>query len=239
MKFLLASLLVFMLLFTGCKKDEDPLPTGISGLEYFPLETGHFVVYEADSTVYTDVPKDTLYYRYRIKEKIEEKIGEEDGLSLYRLNRYIKMYDPLTPYDSMEWKVKEAWLVKANKERIVVQESNLSFVKLVFPTLQGAQWNGNAYNTMERVNYRYDGVDQPLNLNGLSFNKSLKVTQYLDTTNAIKYDLNFEQYAADAGLIYRQNDHLESYTIVQGLNVPKRIDKGYTYRLKIMNYGKE
>lgn len=239
MNLLSASLLVVLLLFAGCKKEEDPVALEIPGLDYFPLESGRFVVYEADSTVYSDVPKDTLYYRYLIKEKIEEKIGEEDGSSLYRLNRYIKWFDPATPYDSMEWKVKEAWLVKANKQRIIVQENNLSYVKLIFPTLQGAQWNGNAFNTMDRVNYRYEGVDQPLSMNGLNFSKSLKVTQYLDTANAIKYDLNIEQFATNVGLIYRQNEHLESNTIIPGLPVPKRIDKGYTYRLKIINHGKE
>lgn len=233
-------LLLFMtVLFSTCKKVEEEPPVQ-EGKDYFPLDIGRFAVYEADSTVYTEVPKDTIYFRYLIKEKIEEKFTDNEGNEAFRLNRYIKNYSAALPYDSMNWTVLEAWMVKADGRRILVQENNLNFVKLIFPCLKGAQWNGNAFNSLGKEDYSYEFVDQAITVNGKSFDKTLKVRQYTDTLNLIKYDLNLEQYARQVGLIYRQNDHLESVnSIVQGVPVPKRIEKGYTYRLKLIDYGKE
>lgn len=230
--------LLIALLLGSCKKDEADVPV-ISGKEYYPLEIGSFVVYEADSTVYTEIPKDTLHYSYQIKEKIEEKFTDAEGNESFRMNRYIKLYNPALPYDSMSWTIKEAWMIKAESNRIVVQENNLSFVKLIFPCLKGAQWNGNAFNSLDKQNYSYEFVDQNISVNGRNYEKGLKVNQYIDTVNFIKLDLNFEQYAAQIGLVYRQNDHLESTTITPGVPVQHRIEKGYTYRLKLLNYGKE
>lgn len=224
-------------LFFSCKKEEAPVPV-IQGSDYYPSEIGRFVVYEADSTVYTEIPKDTLFFRYLIKEKIEEKFTDDQGNESFRLNRYIKMYNSQLPYDSMNWQIKEAWILKVDERSVVVQENNLNFVKLIFPSLKGAQWNGNVYNSLGKENYRYEFVDQSSAVNGINFDKALKVSQYTDTVNLIKYDLNFEQYASNVGLIYRQNDHLESNNITS-LPVLNRIIKGYTYRLKLMEYGKE
>ncbi len=229
---------IFALGFFSCK-EEVPEPATVKGLEYFPLTIGRFVEYEADSTVYTEVPKDTLYFKYRIKEKIVEEFIDNQGVKSYRLERYIKLFNALIPYDSMAWQIKEAWLVKANNTRVQVQENNHLFTKLIFPTLENASWDGNAYNSLGKSTYSYEYVDRAENIKGLSLSRVLKVKQKTDTSNLIINQLEYEQFAADIGLVFRQYTNIESNTIVTNVPVKNRIEKGVIYTLSIMNYGTE
>ncbi|MBL7902495.1 MAG: hypothetical protein JNK73_10905 [Bacteroidia bacterium] len=222
----------------SCKEDV-PEPAAIKGLEYFPLTIGRFVEYEADSTVYTEVPKDTLNFKYRIKEKLVEEFIDNQGLKAYRLERYIKWFNPLVPYDSMNWQIKEAWLVKANNARVQVQENNNLYTKLIFPTLENASWDGNAYNSLGKSTYAYEYIDRAENINGLSLNRVLKVKQKTDTSNLIINQLEYEQFGADIGLVFRQYTNIESNNIVPNVPVKNRIEKGVTYTLRIIKYGTE
>jgi hypothetical protein len=233
------ALAILALSFFSCK-EELPQPATIKGLEYYPLNIGRFVVYEADSTVYTDLPKDTIFYKYRIKEKIVEELNDNQGIKSYRLERYIKLFNAQVSYDSMAWQIKEAWLVKANNSRVQVQENNTLFTKLIFPVLESASWDGNAYNTLGKSNYTYEYVDKAEIINARSFDKVLKVNQKSDTTNLIINQLEYEQYAANVGLVYRNYTYLESTTsIIPNVPVKNRIEKGIIYTLRILNYGTE
>ncbi len=224
--------------FFSCKEDV-PEPATIKGLEYFPLTIGRFVVYEADSTVYTEVPRDTLYFKYQIKEKIVEEFVDNQGIKSYRLERYIKPYNAQVPYDSMDWKIKEAWLVKASTARIQVQENNNLYTKLIFPTLENASWDGNAYNSLGKLTYSYEYLDRAENINGVALNRVLKVKHKTDTTNLIINQLEYEQFAADIGLVFKQYTNIESNTILLNVPVKNRIEKGVIYSLKLLNYGTE
>jgi hypothetical protein len=235
----IAALIFIALSFFTCK-EELPEPAPIKGLEYYPLHIGRFVVYQADSTVFTDLPKDTIFYKYLIKEKIVEELYDNQGFKSYRLERYIKLFNAQVSYDSMAWQIKEAWLVKANNSRVQVQEHNALFTKLIFPALEGASWDGNAYNTLGKSNYTYEYVDKAEIINTRSFDKVLKVNQKIDTTNLIINHLEYEQYAANVGLVYRNYTYLESTTsIIPNVPVKDRIEKGIMYTLKIVSYGIE
>jgi hypothetical protein len=230
--------LLIALSFFSCKEKVIE-PATVKGLEYYPLSTGRFVEYEADSTVYTEVPKDTLYYKYRIKEKIVEEYVDNQGVKTHRLERYIKQYDPQTPYENMTWQTKEAWLVKANTTRVQVQENNNLFTKLIFPTLINASWDGNAYNVLGKTTYSYEYIDRAETINSVPLSRVLKVKEKTDTTNKIVYQLQYEQYAADVGLVFREYTHLESNNIVDSIPLKNRIEKGVVYTLRILNYGTE
>jgi len=230
--------LFLALSFFSCK-EETLEPETVKGLEYYPLTIGRFVEYQADSTVYTEVPKDTLYFTYRIKEKLVEEYIDNQGHKTYRLERYIKSFNTQQPYDSMAWQIKEAWLVKADERRIQVQENNNLYTKLIFPTIENASWDGNAYNFLGKSTYSYDYVDRAETINSVPLSRVLKVSQKTDTTNKILYKLEYEQYAADVGLVFREYTQLESNTIVDSLPLKNRIEKGVIYTLRIIKYGTE
>ena len=236
MKSLLA--LFFILLILSCKKEEKP-ESEIKGLAYYPLTSGKFIVYDIDSTVYTELPKDTISYKYRIKEKIADEFTDNQGKRAIRLERYIKKFNPLQSYDSLPWTIKEVWLINPDNTKILQQENNIVYTRLIFPVLQNATWNGNAFNNLGTQNYSYEYVDQKETIGASGFDQVLKVKQRTDTLNLIQYLLEYEQYALNIGLVNKVSKHLFSNSISAGIPVLKRIEYGYMYSQTFQTFGYE
>lgn len=222
----------------SCVKKQIPADESLLGLDYFPKTIGKFVVYDVDSTVYTEIPSDTLTFKYRIKEKLVESFIDNEGHTALRLERSIKMYSASLPYDSMPWQVKEAWMVNADNQRVQVQENNIRYTKLIFPVEENASWNGNAGNNLGEAFYSYDYIDKKETLNGQKLNAVLLVNQKNKRT-LISYENNFEKYAKGIGLVQRQILQLFSNTIVPNVAVENRIENGLIYRQTLVTYGYE
>ena len=227
-----------MLLLSACSKKEIPADESILGLDYYPLNKGRFVVYEVDSIIYTELPKDTITYKYQIKEKIGETFTANDGKTAYRYERYIKKFDPNKSYDQQTWQVKEVWMLNADDKKIEMQESNRRFTKLIFPVEEKKAWDGNAGNGLGEQTYYYDYIDIAESMKQLSFKNSLKVIQ-LDQTTLISDDRCHEKYAKDVGLIYREIIHVLSNNVIPGKAVVDRIESGLIYKQTIVSYGFE
>ncbi len=232
--------IIFLLVFVtliSCSKKKIPVKDSLLGLEYYPQTKGKFVVYDVDSTVYTDIPKDTIYYKYRIKEKIADSFLDNEGQVAIRLERYIKKYNPLKPYDSIAYTIKEVWLVNATSKSVQIVEGNVRYTKLIFPIQESASWNGNAKNTIGEWQYTYDYIDKAETINGNALNNVLLVKQFFLPT-AISYKNYNEKYAKGVGLVYRQIIDVTSATVTSA-NILDRIDVGIIYTQKIVNYGYE
>ncbi len=208
------------------------------GLEYYPTAKGKFVEYDVDSTVYVELPKSVVYYKYRIKEKIADSFTDNEGKPAIRLERYIKKYNATKPYDSIPYTVKEVWLVNATNKSIQVVEGNVRYTKLIFPIQQNATWNGNVQNTIGEWQYTYDYIDKTETINGKTLDKTLLVKQYFLPTE-ISYKNYSEKYAKGVGLVYREISDVTSNTVVMGVNILDRIEKGVIYKQKLINYGYE
>ena len=232
--------IIFLLVFVtliSCSKKKIPVKDSLLGLEYYPQTKGKFVVYDVDSTVYTDIPKDTIYYKYRIKEKIADSFLDNEGQVAIRLERYIKKYNPLKPYDSIAYTIKEVWLVNATSKSVQIVEGNVRYTKLIFPIQESASWNGNAKNTIGEWQYTYDYIDKAETINGNALTNVLLVKQFFLPT-AISYKNYNEKYAKGVGLVYRQIIDVTSATVTSA-NILDRIDVGIIYTQKIVNYGYE
>ena len=236
MKRLLPPVVAFAALY-GCVKKVAP-PDALSGSEYYPVQTGRYTVYEVDSTVYGDIPRDTVTTRYRVKEKLADAFADNEGKEAYRLERYYKMFDPARPYDSMPWKMKEVWMVNASREKLQVMEGNVRYTKLVFPAVERTSWNGNAYNSGGSWTYTYDYVGKTESFGSKSFDQVLKVEQKEQRT-LISFEEYYEKYAAGVGLAERVMTALYSNSIVPGQPVEKRIENGFTYRQTLIDHGHE
>lgn len=231
--------IVFLILILfSCKKDEES-PSEVHGLQYYPLKTGKFVVYDVDSTVYTELPKDTLYFKYRIKEKIGEEFTDNQGKRAFRVERYIKHYNPSLSYDSIPWSVKEVWMLNSDNSKILLQENNTVYTRLIFPVIPNASWNGNAYNNSGELVYSYEYADQKKTVGTQPFDLVLKVKQRTDTSNLIQYLLEFEQYAFNFGLVNKEIIQLFSNTITAGVPVKNRIESGFVYKQTYISSGYE
>lgn len=228
----------FLLLFAACKKKTESPPD--VGYAYAPSTPGKYVIYDVDSTVYDDFKHDTTYYKYRIKEKLEEYYTDNEGRDAIKLIRYIKKYDPAMSYDQMSWEVKDVWNYTKTATTLEVVEENQRFTKLIFPVREEATWNGNAFNIMGEWEYTYEYADKAEVINGVSFDEVLQVVQKDDKLqNMIHRQYYIEKYAKGVGLVYREIKDLYSSTPVLGVPVENRITKGVIYKLKYVTHGYE
>ncbi|MGZ3884168.1 MAG: hypothetical protein ACXVPQ_08885 [Bacteroidia bacterium] len=231
-------IIALFLAFASCKKKNTPAQPVDLGKDYYPSTLGKYVIYEADSTVYDEFTHLPTNYKYQIKEKIEELFTDSEGKPALRLMRYIKKYDPNVAYSAMPWTVKDAWQVNVSATDVEVVEENVRFTKLIFPVKEGSTWNGNAKNTNDEWDYVYLGIDAPQTINSVGFDKVLTVKQK-DYRTLISYQYYIEKYAKGTGLVYREIQDLYSGTVVSGVPVEDRIEKGTIYKLSVIDYGKE
>lgn len=233
--FLIVTLIITL---SGCVKKQAPDTSALFGYNYYPTHSGRFVIYEVDSTVYLDLPKTSIQYKYRIKEKLTETFTDNEGKPAIKLERFIKKYDPLKSYDSIPWTIKEVWMVNASETSIQVSERDIRYTKLVFPVQERFSWKGNARNVLGDWDYTYEFVDKSASFGGLTLPKVLKVKQY-ELRTLISYKNYTEQYAKDIGLVYREITDIESNTVIPGVSVENRIEKGLIYKQTILSYGTE
>ena len=232
------------MLFAACKNKTE-LPPDV-GYAYAPVVLGKYIVYDVDSTVYDDFNKDTTYYKYRIKEKLEENYTDNQGREGIRLVRYIKMYDSTVSYENIPWIVKDVWIYTKTNTTLEVVEEDVRFTKLVFPVSDKVTWNGNAHNTIGEWEYKYAYYDSQENINGTTFDKVLQVTQKDDKgLNVIHREYFIEKFAKDVGLVYKEIKDLYSNTPTidpithQVVPVEQRITKGVIYKMTYITHGYE
>lgn len=229
--------LIFLVIVFACTKKNTASTDSLLGLDYYPTTKGKFIVYDVDSTVFTEQPKDTLFYKYRIKEKFADSFIDNQGQPAIRIERYIKKYSAIKPYDSIAYTIKEVWMLNASNKSIQVVEGNVRYTKLIFPIQQNAIWNGNIQNIVGEWSYTYDYIDKTEIINGNALTNVLLVKQFFLST-AISYQNYNEKYAKGIGLVYRQISDV-SATTVTSENILNRINKGVLYTQKIVNYGYE
>lgn len=230
-------LLGIILLAFSCSKKQNNSSIDL-GLTYYPTEIGKFCIYEVDSTIYTDLTKDTIHYKYLIKEKIAGSFTDNLGLSALRLERYIKKYTKDISYDSIPWTIKEVWAVNSDESTIQVVESNQRFTKLIFPIMAKSTWNGNAFNANGEEIYVYEYIDQTEKIGTETLVNVLEVKQK-ESRSLISLQYKVEKYAKGIGLVYREITDIASNTIVSGKPVEDRIEQGMIYKQTLLSHGYE
>ena len=232
------NLLLFgLLLFVAfaCKKKTEDLPD--VGYAYAPQNIGKYVIYDADSTIYDDFKNDTTYYKYRIKEKLEEVFTDNQGRKAIKLVRYIKKYNDSVSYGNIPWTVKDVWNYTKTATTLEVVEEDIRFTKLIFPVKEESTWNAN--NTLGEWEYKYSYTDRAETINGTHFDNVLMVIQKSDKGNAIHREYYVEKYAKGVGLIYREIKDLRSSVVIAGVPVEQRITSGVIYKLTYVTHGYE
>lgn len=224
---------------SSCKK-KDPEVKSDLGEAYYPPTIGKYIVYDVDSIVFDEFTYDSTFYKYQIKEKIEEEYTDQQGKPALKLVRYIKKYSAATSYSAMPWTIKDVWQVNITTKDVQVVEENVRFVKLIFPVKKSAEWNGNSMNTIGEWTYTYSYIDTPESINSISFPLVLCVTQKNFCT-LISRDYYIEKYAKDIGLVYREIIDLDFDEVVSCsvpvFSIAKK--KGIIYKSIVNTYGYE
>ncbi len=199
---------LFLTLIISCSEQEQVEPD--LGMDYFPLQVGNFSIYEVEET--TMLPSSVVTsVSYELKITVTDSIVNDKGEVTYIMIREKR----ISPSDS--WENVETWSATVINNKLVQNESNVSFVKLTFPPSLNLSWDGNQYNDLPYnggIESFYDGIDtpyfiseidQPITLStGFTAETSLTVVQndYNDVITGI--DERKEVYAKGVGLVYKE-----------------------------------
>lgn len=208
---------VGILLLSRCK-DEPGEYILLTDYNYFPIDTGNWIIYDVDSVVHLDIDDNTnqtdtsiLVFHYQVKETIDSGFTDGEGEEAFRIVREKR--------DSINapWSFINLWTCKRTYNSAQRVEDNLRYVKLAFPIGANKTWNGNAYNNRDAEEYYYEDIHQPVTYGTLTFDSSVVVVQeeFISLINRL---IKKECYAYDVGLVFKQIDSLNVNGLGQVLN---------------------
>lgn len=199
---------LLMMLFLSCS-DHEPVEPDL-GTEYFPLQVGNYWIYEVEET--TKLPSSApTEVTYELRVTVTDSSVNERGEVSYILVREHRSNT------TENWESVETWSATMINNKMIQNESNVPFVKLIFPPSLKLSWDGNQYNNLPfngGIESFYDGtntpyfiaeLDKPIALStGFSAENTLTVIQndYNDVITGI--DERKEVYAKGVGLAYKE-----------------------------------
>lgn len=216
------------LLFQSCgDSSTDPINT----YDYLPLGVGRFQIYEIKEEVYSSGQSTPVLRTWQEKDEVSRVSTNASGISTYIVSRYSR--NLATDY----WQKVKEYAIEQFPDKLILNIDNQNTVPLIFPIDSKVIWNGNMYNTLDKEDYHYQDINQPYQLEKLSFDNSLTVVERADTTSVITYSLGLKRYALGVGLIY---DEQTAYDFCQA--TPDCIGQGIvdsgTHKVrKIIEYG--
>ena len=193
---LLAGLLLVFV--SACKKIPKDDVEPYKGKNYFPVNTGHELVYNVEHITKSSFTGLWDSAQYQIREIIAGTYLDNEGRQTQRIERYIK--NDTTP----NWTIYKVWaanLLNSTGQRV---EDNIRYIKLYFPQYLDKTWDGNVQNNLGGRYYRYLNLHVPLTLGSLYFDSTCTVLQYEEGT-LIDSSYYAEKYATNIGMIYREN----------------------------------
>jgi len=224
-----------LLALSACKDKKDDFTIDYA-YEYYPLDSGHYVIYDVDSIVYR-YSNPTHYYdtaHYQLKELLADTFYDNLNELTYRLELYRR------PNSSAPWGLDRVWYVKHSNNTIQKTEDDLKFIKLIFPPTQGTEWNGNQYlpatdpyKDYKDWAYTITEANAPYNINGFAFDSTITVVEINDSSKIDK-QLRKEVYAKNVGMIYQEWELLAKQTVTADWVTGP--ESGFRIRMKLVEH---
>ena len=232
-KSLLILLLGMWFVYSSCEKESAPSVD--LKYDYFPVDTGYWIIYEVEKTTYDDFLDSVVVHTEEIKEVIESVFEDNSGRPTYRIERYKR------PIDSTQWTIENVWFANLTATTAERVEDNLRYIKLAFPIKVDRAWNGNAYIEITKEidylrdwKYQVTELDVPMTIGGFSFDSTLTVV-HQDRETLIEKVYSTEQYAKGVGMVYKELQTLEKQDVNASWTNPK---KGYILKMTLKDYRK-
>jgi len=241
---IISCLLSIVFLLPSCK-DEVEDYQALYEYEYYPLDSGRYIIYDVDSIKYRwqqTVGSDYIQYsdtiRYQLKEYNAGTFYDSfQGNLKYRIE-YSRRKNKDEP-----WQNDRVWYALKTSTSLQRQEDDLRFLKLVFPPREGYTWDGTSlipktgiYEFLTDWKFKYVDVGKPLTINGKDFEKTLTVT-HISTgeSNFLEYQYSKEIYAKGVGIIYKDWDKIEKQLVNSSWENPQKAD-GHRLRMRVNSY---
>jgi hypothetical protein len=223
-------LVLLLITISACKKKDENVIEPID-YSYFPIEVGHWVIYEADSLAIDEFSGDTIKAKFQIKDLIESTMTDSEGRLTQRREKYRRNND------SLPWELIKVYTSNLNTNTAETFEDNTRIINLIFPVKLNESWKGNNYIDAETGEFRYSEVDESVNLLGKNYPSTATVTQ-IDEENLIKREYSIEKYSKNIGLVYKE--FIKDSSNAQDLSLPleQRITGGIRFKMIVKAYGK-
>jgi len=228
---ILFTLFGIVLLWFACNPKELMPDTTRVGFDFFPLQVGNFRVYQVEEITKTVLfGNDTA--RFQLKESLVDSFPGLGGDIIYLLHRSKR----LSASDT--WELDSVWAVRRNQSQAVTVESNVPFIKLVFPIDENKIWDGNKLNSMENDAYEMRNLFASFDTGLTVFEETLTVIQNEKLDSIDILDFRKEVYGLNIGLIYKSSSLLEWCDDPDCLG-QRIIEQGRILKQTIIDYGKE
>jgi hypothetical protein len=222
----------FSVLLLGCSSSDAPQ---ISDQSYFPLRVGNFWIYqinETDIIRLTCNGKGETQSSYQLKELVSDSTKNTEGSYTYSIHRYIR------PDSTKPWTDLDTRTSRTNNNQVIVNESNIPYVKFTFPLVEKAVWNINSYNNQEIT---YDTLKNLRQAYTLANGKKIQNTFTARRDNGefiISHVKEVEVYASTIGLIYKESKELNYFNNASDPCYGQQVVKnGSAYIQSLINYG--
>lgn len=254
------SILLFVI--NACKKEYETVSLSADS-NYYPDDSGYYVIYKVDSIVYNDFywnktnntpsPGYQRNSSYFLKEMIDEQFIDNLGRTARKVKRFITDDTILHPFAKEETNV---WYMVKNNRNVEKIEENVRYIKLTFPSIVNNDWKGNKYfidripfaplkNNNTGFNWTYTITDKDIRYsNGFTvFDSTLTVLQDSDSS-VVHKSYSEEKFARNVGLVYKELWRLDAQPIEISRNPPiikpflQSQLNGFIVRQYALRYGK-
>ncbi|HEV8514155.1 MAG TPA: hypothetical protein VGQ59_12800 [Cyclobacteriaceae bacterium] len=222
---------VFIFL-VGCSSSDAPK---ISDQSYYPLRVGNFWVYQVNETNILRLVcngNGGTPSSYQLKELITDSIKNSEGGYTFTIHRYTR------PDSTKSWTDLDTWTTRVNSNQVIVNESNIPYVKFIFPLVEKTVWNINSYNSQEAT---YDTLKNLRQSFTLANGKKMQNTFTARRDNGefiISHLKEVEVYAASIGLIYKESEELNYFNNTNDPCYGQQVAKnGSIYIQSLISYG--
>ena len=196
------SLLSFVI-FMSCEDAQEPSLDRV-GLNYYPLEVGNSWVYDVLEVNITLLNQDTLLYDLR--ETVVDSFTNQSGEPTFILQREKDFRD------GGGFQQDSIWSVRKTENSVVVNENNIGLLKLVFPLVDGAEWDGNSFNGGNNRDFSLNFISTDTTVQTNTFSEVIRLVLDDIPNNLTGIDQKYEFYAPDVGLISKDYTTLEYCT---------------------------
>ncbi|HTM64812.1 MAG TPA: hypothetical protein VL093_00680 [Flavipsychrobacter sp.] len=238
---LLASVLISLTMFS-CKKETVSNYGTDQGKGYYPLNIGHFVVYDVDSTIWDDFKQVKTIHKYQMRYTVTDTFHNEDNRFTCSILVHIRNND------TFQWQEHRVIYVTPTPTTIEYLESGVRFIKMVFPVANDVEWKGNSliaggdqdFEYLQDWNYQYKDQEQPFNNGKAFFDNTVTVLEADETVNDpetmpdsyASKTFGKEVYGYNIGMVYREITHWT----YDGSPGQSRFRRGYSVVMRAVDH---
>lgn len=226
-----------VLLIASCTDQEVTLPD--MGYNYFPLKVDNYRIYDVSET--TIVDNISTKITYELREWVSDSVINSNNTVTYTITRQKRSSS------AEAWQNFETWTSTLNSTKLIQNENDVQFVKLMFPPSLNLAWNGNEFNSLENNgNLFNDSKSETYIISAKAVRLSL--TTGFDAVNTITVtqnsyddpitgkDVRLEVYAQNVGLVYKEVTQLK-YCTSGGCLGQKLVNSGKIITQSLKSYG--